>query len=390
MRIFPPIPTRRAVVAIALMSVAAITTVTGAAPSGAATSPDAKLDAALAKFVEKEGASPGISVVVQRGATPDLHTAGVADVDSGAEIAIDDHVRMASVAKAYSGAAALSLVGPGTLSLDSTIGELLPQQPTAWADVTLGQLLQHTSGVPDFSGSDAFRAALQASPDVAPPPAQLLSYVADEPLEFTSGSKYVYSNSDNIVVGLMVEAVTGTAYEDALATLVYTPLGLTDTSLPAGLPIPTPFVHAYALDPPAPPEDATETFAAGWAWASGGIVATPAEANRFIRGYASGGTTTPDVMKAQFTFRKGHSEPPGPGTNTAGMAIFRYKTRCGTVYGHTGNTAGFTQFVASTRDGTRSTAVTVNAQITPGSDSVRFANLRQIYTLAVCAALDGA
>jgi D-alanyl-D-alanine carboxypeptidase len=83
----------------------------------------------------------------------------------------------------------------------------------------------------------------------------------------------------------------------------------------------------------------------------------------------------------------GASEPTGPGENSAGLAIFRYRTRCGTVYGHTGNTAGFTQFIAANADGTRSTVVSVNAQITPKAASRRFGELRRIYTLAVCSAL---
>ncbi len=68
-------------------------------------------------------------------------------------------------------------------------------------------------------------------------------------------------------------------------------------------------------------------------------------------------------------------------------AIFRYKTRCGTVYGHTGNTPGYTQFISATRDGSRSATVAVNAQITPGSDAKTFAKLRNIFELAVCAAV---
>ena len=60
------------------------------------------------------------------------------------------------------------------------------------------------------------------------------------------------------------------------------------------------------------------------------------------------------------------------------------------MFGHTGNTAGFTQFLASTRDGKRSVVVSVNAQITPKSNPLRFAELRKIYTLGVCAALAGA
>jgi D-alanyl-D-alanine carboxypeptidase len=300
-----------------------------------------------------------------------------------------DAMRMASVAKAFSGAAALSLVAEGKLALDDTVDKVLPAQPAAWADVTLAQLLQHTSGVPDFSGSAAFREALVASLTVAPPPEQLLSYVANDPLKFTPGTKYEYSNSDNVLVALMVQAVAGTTYEEALATHVSSPLGLTNTSLPSGVELPTPFIHGYALEPPAPPDDVSEVVAAGWSWASGGVVSTPQEANQFVRGYASGKTTNAATYAQQFRFRAGNSDPVGPGTNSAGLGIFRYRTRCGVVFGHTGNTAGYTQFVASTRDGTRSTVVSINAQITQKHAAKRFGELRNIYTLAVCAALEG-
>jgi D-alanyl-D-alanine carboxypeptidase len=67
--------------------------------------------------------------------------------------------------------------------------------------------------------------------------------------------------------------------------------------------------------------------------------------------------------------------------------LFRYDTACGTVYGHTGNTPGYTQFISATSDGTRSAVVSINGQITPERDEKRFAELRRIYALAVCAAL---
>ena len=329
----------------AAVAIGSSTATSDAAAPGAAAA-DHALDAALIRLVKATGGPPAVAVVVQRGTTPVLHTAGEADTATHTTVRIDDHLRLASVAKAFSGAAALALVGEGKLDTGATVGEIRPDLPDTWADVTLAQLLQHTSGIPDFSGSKEFQAAVKASPTVAPPPAQLLSYVADDPLEFSPGSRYQYSNSDNIVVGLMVEKVTGTDYATALGPLVYTPLGLTATSLPRDDALPTPFVHGYAVDPPSAPEDVSEPFAAGWAWASGGVVSTPADANRFVRGYVHGDETTPAVLLGQFKFRAGSSEPPGPGTNSAGLAVFRYQTKCGTVYGHTGNTAGFTQFIA--------------------------------------------
>lgn len=136
-----------------------------------------------------------------------------------------------------------------------------------------------------------------------------------------------------------------------------------------------------------PPSDVSELFAAGWAWASGGIVSTPADATRFVRGYVSGALINRKTRAAQFQFVQGGSEPPGPGVNSAGLGLFRYQTSCGTVYGHTGNTPGYTQFISATADGERSAVVSINGQITPERNKERFAELRDLYTLAVCAAL---
>ena len=90
-------------------------------------------------------------------------------------------------------------------------------------------------------------------------------------------------------------------------------------------------------------------------------------------------------------FEGGGSDPPGPGKNSAGLGVFRYETRCGTVWGHTGNTLGYTQFMAASSDGSRSATVSVNSQLTPPDvgDPEAFKALRRAEELAVCAALAG-
>ena len=110
-----------------------------------------------------------------------------------------------------------------------------------------------------------------------PPPVDLLNYVKDLPLLPPHGLNYSYSNSDNIIVGLMVAAASGESYEDALTSEVLNPLGLTHTTLPSGSTLPLPYVHGYGLVPDGQPEDVSSLFAAGWTWASGGVVATPAD-----------------------------------------------------------------------------------------------------------------
>lgn len=370
------------------------------ATTAAAGGPDAALDRALKELVAMPGGPPGVIAVVQRGERREVHTFGVANLKSGRPMRVDDRMRIASAAKAFSGAVALSLVSKGKLSLDDTIGERLsglPEAPPdAWSDVTLGQLLNHTSGLPDFSESEAFRAAVVERLRHPDPPAKLLAYAyglnGGDPL-FEPGSEYRYSNSDNIAVALMVEDATGDAYEDQLKRRVYRPLGLKSTSLPVGPELQRPYIHGYDLSEE-PSEDVSELIAAGWAWASGGVVSTPADLNAFVRGYVGGELFGRETLRQQREVFEGEggggSEPPGPGKNSAGLGVFRYETGCGTVWGHTGNTAGYTQFMASSPNGRRSVTVSINAQITPTvGDPEAFEALRRAEGRAVCAALAG-
>jgi D-alanyl-D-alanine carboxypeptidase len=385
-RFFRPAASALALATMLAASGSVVALNAGADSISAARVADVALDRALDRLVRHADGPPGIAVIVQRGDRAVLHRAGTADLADGSPIRALDSMRLASVSKAFSGAVALSLVADGTLALGDTVGRWLPGLPSAWSGVTLRELLQHTSGIPDFSQTKAFRKALLKSLLKPPPPRVLLSY-ARKRLNFTPGSKFEYSNSDNIIVALMVEAATGKSYESELRERVFVPLGLADTSLPRGAGLPAPFVHGYEIASPHVPVDVSRLFAAGWSWASGGIVSTPHDASVFVRAYVRGATTSPVVRRAQFTFRRGSSEPPGPGENSEGLAIFRYRTSCGTVYGHTGNTAGYTQFVAASRNGSRSVVVSVNSQITPAVHPGRFRELRRIYALAVCAAL---
>ena len=175
----------------------------------AAEDSDAALDRALKRLVTMDGHPPGVVAIVQRGDHEEVHAFGVANLapqrPMSAESA-DDRMRIASTAKAFSGAVALSLVRKGPLSLDDTIGQRLSDlpdpPPDTWSEVTLRQLLNHTSGLPDYTDqeNDAFIAALLASPTQAPPPEDLLPFAWPEELNegellFKPGKKYHYSNT---------------------------------------------------------------------------------------------------------------------------------------------------------------------------------------------------
>ena len=339
---------------------------------------DRFLDRAMESLVAREDGPPGAISVVQRGGEVTVHKAGVAEVGAEGAPRKRMHMRIASTAKAMSGAVALTLVDRGVLSLDDTIGELVPSLPAAWHPVTLRELLHHTGGIPDFTQGPGFGPAVGANPLNPPPPIDLLGY-AGTGLSPTASS-YSYSNSDNIIVGLIVEAATGSSYQKEIVSLIADPLGLRRTYLYSAPTVATPYIHGYDTADPANPEDVTnEIDFGGWAWASGGVVSTPGNLNGFIRGYV-GGVARKDP--GDF-IAGGHSEPRGPGKNAAGLALFKYEMPCGTVYGHTGSIFGFTQFMAATADGRRSVTMSINTQYA----SSLLPKLRKVEERAVCAAL---
>lgn len=338
------------------------------------------------EFVHSPGGPPGVIAVLRRDGDSRVVRAGVADLETRRAPRVDDHMRVASTAKAFNAAVVLALVDRGALGLDDRLRDRLPRLPAAWGDVTLRQLLNHTSGLPDYSEDPTFLEILTADPRHRFDSRRLLDFVAGEPLRFRPGSRYRYSNSDNIAAALMAEAATGTRYERLLRDLVYRPLGLRHTSLPQGHRLPDPYLHGYDVTPP-PPEDVSEALSASAVWASGGIVSTPADMTRFVRGYTGGALFGRAVTREQRRWREGASEPAGPGRNTAGLGIFRYATRCGTVLGHTGNFPGYTQLVAATPDGRRSLTFSVTTQINEALAPDRLARLRAIQEDFVCALL---
>ena len=336
------------------------------APQAAASKGTGKaLHAALNEVMRAPGAPPGLSVLIQRGERVRVLRRGSANLRSGAPFRKGAHYRIASMAKAFNGAIALKLAARGELSLDDTIGKWLPGVLPRAEQVTIAEALHHTGGLPDYIRDERFVQELMADPEQYMTPLELLSFVEDTPLRFEPGSEYEYSDTDNVVVGLIAERATGVSYERLLRRHIYRPLGLRRTSLPETVAMPRPFIRGY--EPPAegPPGNVSEVINPALAWASGGIVSTARDVNSFFRAYVGGELFSSREARAQRDFVFGSSSPPGPGRNRAGLGLFRYRTHCGTVFGHTGSFPGYRVFAAASGDGRRSVVFTVNAQIVP-------------------------
>jgi D-alanyl-D-alanine carboxypeptidase len=356
-----------------------------AAGQAAKRTTDDAVQRGLERLVAARGGPPGAIATLHRGGQTTVLRAGRADVKRRGRPRASDHMRIASVAKAFSGAVALHLVQEGQLGLDDTIGQRLPSLPAAWASVTVRQMLSHTSGLSDYTQSKGFARQAETKPHGFVSPTRIVDWVRKDGLVFRPGSKYEYSNTDNIVVGLIAEQVTGESYGDLLSTLVFAPARLTQTTFPTRrISLPRPYIHGYGVAPGQAPQDLTTLLSPSGAWASGAIVSTPADLGAFIRAYLGQKFFGAAQQREQLQFVRGSSSPPGPGTNSAGLAIFRYRTRCGTVYGHTGNFPGYVQWAAATADGTRSVTTSLNI---PAPTGALLKRLRSVQASAVCALL---
>jgi D-alanyl-D-alanine carboxypeptidase len=354
--------------------------------TAAARTTDASVLRGLQRLVSAPGGPIGAIATLYRNGRTTVLRAGRADVNRPGAPRLGDHMRIASISKAFGGAVALHLVGQGRLRLDDTIGERLPgMMPPAWSAVTVREMLGHTSGLPDYTRSDGFIEQVNKDPRGYVSPMRIIDWVRGAGLNFTPGSRYEYSNTDNIVVGLIAQRVSGQSYGDLLYGIVFRPAGLAQTTFPTlRISLPAPFLHGYQVEPGRPPRDVTTFLSPSGAWASGGIVSTPADLAAFIRADLGGRFFGKAQRRQQMRFIRGSSSPAGPGTNSAGLALFRYQTRCGTVYGHTGNFPGYVQWAAATADGRRSVTTSLNIAAPTGA---LLAQLRSVQVSAVCALL---
>jgi D-alanyl-D-alanine carboxypeptidase len=173
------------------------------------------------------------------------HAAGVGDVASGAPIALDDHFRIASVSKTFVATAILQLVDAGELSLEDTLEPFVPGIPNG-ARITVRQLLGMTAGVFNFVNDPTFEEAYTRDPLADITPAQEIAIMRQHPADFPPGAKTQYSDSNYVLLGGIIEQVTGESVGEVIRTRVLDPLQLSHTSYPKTPEMPEPYAHGYA------------------------------------------------------------------------------------------------------------------------------------------------
>jgi D-alanyl-D-alanine carboxypeptidase len=331
--------------------------------------------------------APGVALQINGPEGEEFLGAGEASLDPARPINPDDTYRIASVTKSFTAAIVMQLVADGELSLEDTVGELDPGILPEAGEVTIAQLLGHTSGLSDYVEDEAFAEVLSEGKELTPE--QVLGFVSDLPPEFEPGSEYDYSDTDNLVLGFLIEEVTGNTYEEELESRIIEPLGLTETTLATDFEFPAPHAQGYQFDPEAgassEPEDITDVpIDPNGAWASGALISTPTDMATFFAALLGGELVPSAQLEEMMETRPGAGNPAGPGTNNAGLGIFRWDLACGEIWGHTGAFPGFRAIGAASADGSGSFGMVVNATELPqdAEDAVLRAQ-----ELAACRAL---
>jgi len=169
----------------------------------------------------------GSLLVAQGGQTLFEHGYGLASIEYDVPNTPKTKFRLASVSKQFTATGIMLLEAEGKLKVDAPLKTYLPDCPKAWCDVTIHQLLSHTSGVPENLRPALFKGLWPQVVDLD----HLLDIVKDRPLDFKPGEKWSYSNTGYVLLGMVIEKTSGKPYGDFLKERIFEPLDMKDTGV---------------------------------------------------------------------------------------------------------------------------------------------------------------
>lgn len=322
---------RRITADIALVGVIYLSLVSSARAAEPALSLEQRLDRLVLDFYPSAN-EPGAAVLVMVDGKAVLRKGyGLADVKNGVKVTPDMVFRIASVSKQFTAIAVLQLVQAGKVSLSDPINKYVPEFDTQGKSITVENLLTHTSGLFNVTALDGFLS--QITRDLKP--IEVANQVAGKPLEFEPGTKFKYSNTNYILLGMLIEKVTGKTYAENFESSIAKPLGLTDTRYSRDDTITARHARGYELESsgqwvPMKPMSMTQPFAAG------AIESTVDDLAKWTQALSDGKVVDAKLLERAWTPYK-----PTGGSSDYGYGWF-IRTEAGERWiGHNGGINGF-------------------------------------------------
>ncbi|MFJ8477845.1 serine hydrolase domain-containing protein [Kitasatospora sp. NPDC094011] len=319
------------------------------------------------------GGLPGAVAEVRDGRHRWFGQAGVADLTTGRPRQEQDRFRIGSTTKTFVSTVVLQLAAEGKLNLDDSVEHWLPgvlDAPGYQPDrITVRQLLNHTSGVPNYVMDEEIGKKFWHEPFLQHrfddfTPEQLVGIARAHQPDFAPGTGWRYSDTNYVLAGMIVERASGSTLAQQIRQRIIAPLGLTSTYEPASddVTIHGPHGREYShlgyTEPTTPDYDVTE-LSPSWGWASGDMISTTRDLNTFFAALLDGRLLPPAQQREMFTMVQTPKDAWIKDT-TYGLGVSSVKLNCTTVWGMGGAINGSWTYTYGSRDGRHLLSTNVN------------------------------
>ena len=354
--------------------------------------------------VMKANAIPGATVLVKSPTRGDWSGSfGTAELGAQVPMKLDDVFRIGSNTKTMTATVILQLVQEGKLGLQDPISKFRPDVPNG-ENITIAQLAEMRSGLFSYTFDEGFNATLDREPQKAWTPDELLAIAFRHPANAEPGTEYDYSNTNIVLLGVVIEQLTGMSATEAFRERIFEPLGLAHTALPENTEstLPEPHARGYqfgtneetvdsyavpaadlpaALDGTLRPLEYTDANPS-WAWTAGGAISTPEELAAYAKALVEGGLLDEKTQKTRLESIRPTVEGQDGGVGY-GLGIARFAPG---ILGHDGQLPGYSSFMAHHQDTGDTIIIAVNLSASP----VNGENAAVLVAKSLIAALYGA
>ncbi|MGF0247420.1 MULTISPECIES: serine hydrolase domain-containing protein [Rhodococcus] len=262
-----------------------------------------------------------------------VKVAGVADTATKAPMETDFYHRIGSVTKTFTVTALLQLVDEGKIGLDDPISQYVDGVMEGDA-ISLRHLAGMRSGLVDYTTSEQFVMEYLSDPRRTFTPEELVGYVKDLPLQLRPGTTVDYSNTNTILLGMVIERVSGSKLSDVIDTKITTPLGMEHTSFPTTNAFPTPHAQGYTNQTLDETVTAATDWNPSWGGAAGAMISSLDDMRIWVPALAKGDLLTDDTQKQRLQ-TVNLSE--GDDSSGYGLGLFN----SGGWIGHNGSLPGY-------------------------------------------------
>jgi D-alanyl-D-alanine carboxypeptidase len=323
--------------------------------SGACAALSTRLQAVLDQATKAQGI-PGATAAVDHAGCSWRGASGVSDVPAKTAARPGDLFHIGSITKTFTATLLLELRAEGKVSLDRAVADYVKGVPRGEA-MTVRQLLNHTSGLFDYTECDAFWSAVEANPAQVWRPEDLVALAATKQPYFEPGQGWQYSNTDYIVAGMIVAAASGETAAAALRSRILEPQRLEHTYMDGYEEAVPGLVRGYETDGPGF-LDVTWSEDPSWAWTAGGLVSTTEDLNRFYADLLGGKVLAP----AELQEMTGWVDTTWPSIPRYGLGLAERKFGSRVAAGHEGGVWGFVSASFHFTDPAATVSVLINLE----------------------------